>query len=271
MSSTTWVDGEDRGLQYGDGLFETISCVGGRPRWLGLHLQRLRAGCERLQIRCDDFDALGAQIAAHAAGQERCIVKLIVTRGIARRRGYRPSGDEIPTRILTRHEWPRPPPALAQASPVPQGFRVAISGVRLGMNPLLAGLKHLNRLEQVLAQNAMRDAALEEVLMLSSSGQVIGGSMSNVFFADDSGLFTPALHDCGVAGVMRQVVCAAAERSGKRVQIRAVEAGELARVREAFVTNVRWGLQSIALLEGRALACQQYAQALRRQIDATQP
>jgi hypothetical protein len=92
------------------------------------------------------------------------------------------------------------------------------------MNRLLAGLKHLNRLEQVLAQSAMRDAPLEAVLMLSSAGQV-----------------------------------------------RCVEVGELARVREAFVTNVRWGVQSIAVLEGRPLSCQTRAQALRRVIDAAQP
>jgi hypothetical protein len=92
------------------------------------------------------------------------------------------------------------------------------------MNRLLAGLKHLNRLEQVLAQSAMRDAPLEAVLKLSSAGQV-----------------------------------------------RCVEVGSLARVREAFVTNVRWGVQSIAVLEGRPLSCQTHAQALRRVIDAAQP
>jgi 4-amino-4-deoxychorismate lyase len=139
------------------------------------------------------------------------------------------------------------------------------------MNPLLAGLKHLNRLEQVLAQSAMRDAPLEEVLMLSSAGQVIGGSMSNVFFADDMGLFTPALHQCGVAGIMRELVCAAAARAGIPVQVRGVEVGELPRLREAFVTNVRWGVQPIAQLEGRALDARSHARELRRLIDAAQP
>jgi 4-amino-4-deoxychorismate lyase len=104
--------------------------------------------------------------------------------------------------------------------------------------------------------------------MLSSAGQVIGGSMSNVFFADDSALFTPALGDCGVAGVMRQLVCDAAVRRGAVVQVRAVELGELPRLREAFVTNVRWGVQSITALDGRPLSSQSHAQALRRLIDA---
>jgi 4-amino-4-deoxychorismate lyase len=269
MTATTRINGRasdqvassDRGLMYGDGLFETITCVDARPRWLGLHLQRLRRGCECLQLPFADFEALGAEIEAIARVPDRCIVKVILTRGPARQRGYRPEGNESPTRILTRHEWP--PTAAAT------GFRVGISAVRLGMNPLLAGLKHLNRLEQVMAQSAMRGAPLEEVLMLSSAGQVIGGSMSNVFFVNDSGLFTPALDECGVAGVMRQLVCEAAAAAGIAVQVRAVDPGELPRVYEAFVSNVRWGVQSISALEGRALSRQSHAQELRRLIDAS--
>jgi len=261
MSDRAWIDSEDRGLQYGDGLFETISCSAGRPRWLALHLQRLRRGCERLQLRFDGFEALAQQIAALAPGGDRCIVKLILTRGVARRRGYRPSGDERPTVLLRRYEWPATAPPEA-------AFRVGISSVRLGMNPLLAGLKHLNRLEQVMAQNAMRKAPLEEVIMLSSAGQVIAGSMCNLFLADDSGLFTPALEDCGVAGVMREVVCGEARRRGLPVQVRAVQPAELAAVHEAFVTNVRWGVQSITELCGRALPSRTHALALRLTLDA---
>ena len=268
--TTSWVNGhsadsiaiEDRGLQYGDGLFETITCIDGRPRWLALHLERLRRGCERLELRFDDFESLGKEIGACAAAEGRCIMKLILTRGPARRRGYRPSGEETPTRILTRHDWPR---ENAEAA---AGFRVAVSSVTLGVNPLLAGLKHLNRLEQVLAQTAMRAAPLEEVLMLSSAGDVIGGSMSNVFFADETGLFTPSLANCGVAGVMRQVVCSAAERHGAPVRVRRVERREFARVQEAFLTNVRWGVQSIAQLEGRPLAQRSRAQTAQEWLDA---
>jgi 4-amino-4-deoxychorismate lyase len=192
-------------------------------------------------------------------------VKVVVTRGIARRRGYAPTGDERPTRIVSRHDWP------AAASREAAGLRLGISPVTLGINARLAGLKHLNRLEQVLAQQ-QRDAAREdEVLMLSSAGQVIGGSMSNVFLLDQVGLFTPALNDCGVAGVMRQVVLQAAARLGLTVPERAVSAAELAGVRAAFVTNVRWGLQSVRQLAGRELTGDSPVQALREAIDAAHP
>jgi len=269
----SWVNGlaseqvasVDRGLQYGDGLFETITCIDGQPCWLESHLERLRRGCERLGIGFHDFDALGAEIAVRAKGPGRCILKLILTRGSASRRGYRPTGDETPTRILSRHAWPAdsatPPGSTAD-------FPVAVSGVRLGINPQLAGLKHLNRLEQVLAQQQLRGTGREEALMLSSAGHVIGGSMSNLFLADEAGLSTPSLEECGVAGVMREQLCAAAARQGSPVRIRRIEAAELELAREAFVTNVRWGVRSISELAGRALHVRTHAQLARSWIDA---
>lgn len=266
------VSAAERALQYGDGLFETISCVGGVARWLPLHLERLRLGCERLRLPFTDYAALSQEIATLARGAtaastapsaSRCLVKVIVSRGVAVRRGYGPTGAERPTRIVSHHEWP------ADAdNPAP--LQVCLSSVRLGTNPLLAGLKHLNRLEQVLAQLA-RPTGADEVLMLSSRGEVIGGSMSNVFFADAAGLFTPRLDACGVAGVMRSLVLQASKtRAGGRIQVRRVMGREVTQVREAFVTNVRWGIRSIGSLDGRALASDDYAQQLRRRMDAAQ-
>lgn len=256
------IDCSDRGLQYGDGLFETIACRDGQPCWLALHLERLQQGCERLRLPFREFEALRAEICSLATGQPHCLVKAIVTRGAATRRGYAPAGDERPTRIVSRHPWP--PPAQRALS----GFRLGISSVTLGMNPLLAGLKHLNRLEQVLAQMARDEAGVDEVLMMSTAGQVIGGSMSNVFLADDDGLFTPDLSGCGIAGVMRRVVLEAAARDGSRVRVRPVAPAELGGVHEAFLTNVRWGLQSVQLLDGRLLASDAHARRLRAVIDA---
>jgi len=254
------IDSADRGLQYGDGLFETIACRDGQPRWLALHLERLQHGCQRLRLAFRDFEPLRAEICGFAVGQQRCIVKVIVTRGSATRRGYAPAGDERPTRIVSRHDWPD--------TPAPSGFRVGVSSVTLGINPLLAGLKHLNRLEQVLAQMARDEAGLDEVLMLSSAGVVISGSMSNVFMADEHGLYTPDLTGCGVAGVMRRVVAQTAATHGVSLRVRPVALAELASVREMFVTNVRWGVQSVQWVDGRALPSDAHAQQLRSLIDA---
>jgi 4-amino-4-deoxychorismate lyase len=253
----------ERALQYGDGLFETISCCEGQARWLERHLRRLREGCRRLQLHFAEEAALAAEIARLAQGQPRCIVKVIVSRGVATRRGYRPSGEERATRIVSRHEW-------LQESGAAQPLRVGLSAVSLGINPRLAGLKHLNRLEQVLAQ-LDKPAALDEVLMAATSGEFISGSMCNVFFVDERGLFTPPIDQCGVAGIMRGLVLdrlAVAPQRELRVQLRALRAAELAQVREAFVTNVRWGIRPIGELDGRSLRSDDYAQQVRRLIDA---
>jgi 4-amino-4-deoxychorismate lyase len=219
-------------------------------------------GCQRLHLAFVDFELLRAEICGFAAGQQRCIVKVIVTRGSATRRGYAPAGDERPTRIVSRHDW------LDTPAPGPSGFRVGVSGVTLGINPLLAGLKHLNRLEQVLAQMARDEAGLDEVLMLSTAGVLISGSMSNVFLADEHGLYTPDLTDCGVAGVMRRLVLQAAATHGMPVRERPVGLAELSSVREMFVTNVRWGVQSVQWVDGRPLPSDAHARQLRGLIDA---
>jgi 4-amino-4-deoxychorismate lyase len=159
-----WVDGLDaqsvsvreRALQYGDGLFETLSCIDGRPRWLSLHLARLSEGCERLRLPFQAYGTLAAEIRALAAGQDRCVVKVIVSRGASSQRGYGVRAALAPTRIVSRHPWP-----AARSGALALGT----SEVCLGENPALAGLKHLNRLEQVMAQ-IRRPVDLDEVLML---------------------------------------------------------------------------------------------------------
>jgi 4-amino-4-deoxychorismate lyase len=234
---------------------------GARPRWIELHLQRLQRGLARLQIAFHEIEALRAEIMQLAAVDHApCLVKVIVTRGSATRRGYAPAGDEKPTRVVSRHPWP---------ATTEDEFRVGLSEVRLSLNPLLAGLKHLNRLEQVMAQRACLHSGLSEVLMLSATPHVISGSMSNVFFAIRQQLVTPDLGAAGVEGVMRQLVLNAAARLSIGIQIRAVEARELIEVSEAFVTNVRLGVQSVHRLETRTLVSHDYAQQLRRQIDAS--
>ena len=273
LASVTLINGKpadtvlvtERALQYGDGLFETISCVAGRPRWLERHLQRLRRGCERLRIPFAAEQTLSAEVAGLAAGEGRCIVKVILSRGAATRRGYRPQGDERVTRIVSRLDWP-------SEEATPQRLRVGLSAVALGINPLLAGIKHLNRLEQVLAQ-LHKGPELDEVLMCASDGELIGGSMSNVFLVDARGLFTPAIERCGIAGVMRALVLDAAgalPAAAGGVQLRSVTAAGLPGVHEAFMTNVRWGIRSIGVLDGRTLSSDDYAGKLRRLIDAAQ-
>jgi 4-amino-4-deoxychorismate lyase len=248
----------DRGLQYGDGLFETIACLGGRPRWFDRHLARLALGCERLGMPAPDGALLRAELQTCLGVAPRALIKIIVTRGVATARGYRPAGDEQPTRIVSAHDWPE------SADPE---FRLGLSSVPLGINPLLAGLKHLNRLEQVLAQRDAAASGLHEVLMCSSGGEVICGSMSNLFVCRADEWLTAPLTHCGVAGVMRALVLEAAPRMALAVRVDALSVRDLAAAPALFVTNVRLGLQPVHWYQGRRLAVDERGVRLQRLID----
>jgi 4-amino-4-deoxychorismate lyase len=238
----------DRGLQYGDGLFETIACVGGHPRLIDRHMQRLAAGCARLAIAPVDPATIADEVRELARGAGRAVVKVLLTRGSATARGYGISGDEQPTRVTLRYPWPEPDPALGD-----EGVCVRIASVRLGENPALAGLKHCNRLEAVLARLEWSDPQIGEALMLSSSGTLISGTMSNVFLVQDSVLVTPRLDRCGVAGVMRAEVLAAAAAAGMRVEERRVERQELDDAQELFLTNALIGIRPVRGIGARDL------------------
>jgi 4-amino-4-deoxychorismate lyase len=235
----------DRGLQYGDGLFETIACSGGRARFLSLHLDRLARSCERLQITAD-LATIQTEIETLASGADRSIVKMIVTRGPWQARGYSFTGSEVATRIAFRFPWPAEGDTSA-------GVRVRTAQMRLGENAALAGIKHLSRLEQVLARAELRGGSESELLMFSSSGRLVSGTMSNVFIVRGDRLVTPRLDLCGVAGVMRRVVMREAGSAGIGVEERVVEAREIFEASEVFLTNVRLGAQPVAVLDGRKL------------------
>ena len=244
-AEATQVSALDRGLHYGDGLFETLGCIAGRPRFLTLHLKRLAAGCARLQLPAPDLAAIATELSALAAPCERAIVKLILTRGPARARGYGFAGAEEATRITLRYPWPVPPEE--------GGVRVRIATLTLSENPATAGIKHLNRLEQVLARAEWRDPAIAEALLFSRSGALVSGTMSNVFLVREGTLLTPRLDLCGVEGVMRQVVLGAAGECTIGARECVLQRADLAAAEEIFLTNALSGIRRVGELEGRTL------------------
>jgi 4-amino-4-deoxychorismate lyase len=250
-----WVNGRaaeqvsvlDRALHYGDGLFETIGCLEGSPRLFDLHLQRLSEGCGRLGFALHHIEAVRREVPALAFGARRAIVKVLLTRGAAAARAYALTGEEQQMRILLRYSWPQP---AASA----EGVRVRIAALRLGENPALAGLKHCNRLEQVLARREWSDPSIAEALMFSSSGALISGTMSNVFLVHRSTVLTPSLERCGVAGVMRESVLRLARDAGIDTQVRPVAAEDLEQAQELFLTNALSGIRPVCELSGRRWA-----------------
>ena len=243
----------DRGVHFGDGVFETIACLRGRPRFLSLHLERLARGCRTLGFAPPAAERLRAEVEHLAGGHERSIVKLIATRGPATVRGYAVGGDARATRIAIRYPWPVEDPVLQQ-----HGVSVRVAALRLGENPALAGLKHCNRLEQILARSEPQDAGSAEALLLSRSGRLVSGTMTNLFLVDgppDSPrLRTPAIDLCGVAGVMRRVVLREAARAGIRATECELWPADLAAATEVFLTNARVSIWPVARVEERTLA-----------------
>jgi 4-amino-4-deoxychorismate lyase len=263
-----WVDGRrtgridvrDRGLQYGDGLFETMRVRDGGVRLLDLHLDRLARGCARLGIRPPPERSLRRQLARAAAGEADAVLKLIVTRGVGAR-GYRPTGEERTTTVLSLH-----PPAPAP----PRAAHLRLCALRLGAGAALAGLKTLNRLEQVLARGEWHDPKVFEGLLCDIEGRVVCGTSSNVFLRRGSLLLTPRLDRCGVAGVMRRWVMDEAPPLGFRMREARVRVRDLEGAEELFVTNAIAGVVSAASLTvgGRRLRWSSRAagQALRARL-----
>ena len=258
---TPRVSALDRGLHYGDGVFETIACRKGRARFLSLHLQRLLWGCERLGISPPPMEALRAEIEALAGREAAGLIKLIVTRGEAIARGYAPHGDERSTRVLLRY------PFEDVSSHSREGVRVRVGQLKLAENPALAGIKHLNRLEQVLARAESGSADALETLLFSSSGRLISGTMSNVFLVRAGRVMTPRLDACGVAGIMRAVVLREAARAQREIEERALSVQDLAAAEEIFLTNARIGIWPVRALEGRALPVGGTTRALQQLIE----
>lgn len=238
------VDASDRGLLYGDGLFETMAVSNGRVSSWSRHMARLLAGCERLGIALDTMQ-LAQEADELLAGTGQGVLKVIVTRGSGGR-GYRVPDRVVPRRILQLHPRPEFPPAARET-----GVAVRLCTTRLSQNPLLAGIKHLNRLEQVLARREWQDPQIAEGLLQDADGRLVEGTMSNLFIVRDQVLLTPDLHRCGVAGIMRSIILDLAEGQSLMTKIRALDMDDLLAADEVFLCNSLIGIWPVIAVDGR--------------------
>lgn len=229
----------DRGLHYGDGVFETALLIDGRVRFLDDHLQRLRDGCERLAIGVPDRATLLSEI-THVTGVLRSgVLKIIVTRGPGTR-GYRPGKEIDATRVVALYAAPEPASS--------RDIALRWCETRLGRNARLAGLKHLNRLEQVLAQAEWQDESIDEGLMLDTEGELVCATAGNVFIVREGAVVTPDLRFCGVRGIMRTRVLRAASQLRIPTSEEPMWPYDLEAASEVFVTNAVRGIRSAAAL-----------------------
>ncbi|AND68021.1 hypothetical protein ATSB10_05670 [Dyella thiooxydans] len=247
------VSAQDRGLSYGDGLFETVSVIGGRAPLWSRHMERLAEGGRRLAIPLPDAGMLAREMGAVAAGMAAAVARITVTRGVGPR-GYAPPVASIPTRIVAA--FPMPAPELRLAS---EGVRLRVCDLRLAEQPALAGLKHLNRLEQVLARAEWADPSIHDGLLLDVAGRVTCTTMANVFAVIDGALVTPSLARCGVAGVARAEVLATIPA----VQVRDLALEELLRADELFLTSSVRGILPVQAVGDKVFATGPVARAMQ--------
>jgi 4-amino-4-deoxychorismate lyase len=240
----------DRGLLYGDGVFRTLRAAQGKALHWSLHYLKLQHDCAKLGIVCPEEALLCAELDQVLAQHPDGVVKLIVTRGEGAR-GYTPSADAAPTRIWDFSPLPGYPPEWAA-----QGIKAHMCSLRLPAQPRLACVKHLNRLENVIAAMELsdaqsRDSQLAEGLLLDTDGHLIEGIRSNLFMVSQGGLVTPDLSRCGVAGIQRGRVMAWALQHGLTLQVRDVGLEETLHADELFIVNSVIGLWPIRELEQR--------------------
>jgi 4-amino-4-deoxychorismate lyase len=256
----------DRAIHYGDGLFETIAICNGRIEFWQRHMQRLARGCKRLGMTMPD-SALLLSEARTLITNDDGVLKIIISRGQGGR-GYRPlSMDESqPTRIIVGYPWPDYPAENSE-----QGIALRYCTTSASLNPALAGMKHLNRLEQVLARAEWSDPAIAEGLMFDMNGRLIEGTMSNLFFVRSGALHTPDLSNSGVAGIIRKVILELANSLNIPVHCQHYSRDDLECADEIFITNSIIGLWPVRQIQvqqieqhswGRGAVTQQLLDAL---------
>jgi 4-amino-4-deoxychorismate lyase len=256
----THIEVSDRGFQYGDGLFETIAITNGQPAFLDRHLNRLQAGCNRLHIPFPNTKLLTFEAKNICQKADKGVLKIIVTRGSGGR-GYRQPDNIKTNRVLSIHPFPDYPNAYKD-----QGIVARFCDTRLGLNPGLAGIKHLNRLEQVIARAEWSTTDIQEGIMLDINGHVIEGTMSNIFYVKNDILYTSSLSFSGVAGIMRGLIIAISSKLGFSTTEHTFTQDDLLLADEIFVCNSIIGIWPIKQIEKTHLSIGERTQQLQNTL-----
>lgn len=220
----------DRGLQFGDGCFTTALVKNGQIQRFSAHIARLQQDCQCLAITNVDWHALTREMQQVAMGHQQIVIKVMLTRGEGTR-GYS-SQCQAASRIIYASPYPQ-----QYARWRKRGIRLLTSPIRLSVNPQLAGIKHLNRIEQVLIRHQLDSNHAEEALVLDYAGHIIECGSANIFWRIGGKMFTPELTHCGVNGIMRRYLISVLEKQGHTVECLRVEKKALANADEVFVCN----------------------------------
>ncbi|MTD39890.1 aminodeoxychorismate lyase [Erwinia sp. CPCC 100877] len=252
----THIAAGDRATQFGDGCFTTARVVQGEVRFVDDHLTRLAQGCDRLGISAPREDVLALEMRELAAGQARATLKVMITRGEGGR-GYSTIGCDRPSRLLHLAPWPAYYDEWRQ-----RGIHLILSPVPLGCNPWLAGIKHLNRLEQVLIRTHLEQTTADEALVLDSEGWLTECCAANLFWRKGKSVYTPVLDRAGVNGTMRQRIIRLLEVSPWRLHEVRERPDTLADADEVLVCNALMPVLPVRQIEQWRYSCRELYQFL---------
>ncbi len=235
----------DRGFHYGDGLFETIAYKNGKLLLWDKHLSRLSLGCKKTGLPEISEEQWLQDIKQLLINTDNAVVKLMLTRGCGGRGYLKPEKVE-PGRIVSIYPWPDYPDDLSD-----KGVNIIFCKTPASINTALAGLKHMNKLENVMARNEWSDVSISEGLMLDNNNNVIEGTMSNVFAISNGSLYTPILRYAGVNGVVREQIIEIAEKAGFSVEQIEIKKEDFFEMDELFLTNSLIGIWPVKKMEDK--------------------
>ena len=225
----------NRNVQFGDGLFETCVVENKKILFWTNHFARLNRGCEQLKISKVDESVWLSDVkkALSLYSYDRCVVKLILSRGESLR-GYGFKDDIKPVRAVIVLEL--------QNTTLNNLFSLEYCQSGYNSNPKLAGIKHCNRLEQVLARAGLKS---DEGIMLDENHNVISVTQGIIYAIHGNTLITPKLDKCGVEGTRRAIILDLAKLLGIKVKVDTLSAKELVQADEVFISNSIKEIQSI--------------------------
>jgi 4-amino-4-deoxychorismate lyase len=235
----------DRGITYGDGVFRTFLVKRGVPHHWDLQYQKLTQDCQALGISCPNNDVLMTDIKTLFTDGTDAVAKIIVTRGESSRGYAVPDGIQT-SRVVIKFAVPTYP--LKNQT---HGVKLHLCELKLGLQPKLAGVKHLNRLENVLARMEWKDSSIADGLLLDSNDNVIECTMSNIFARYGNSLITPSLEECGVAGIARTRIIENAKDLDLDVKIEALKLNKLMQADEIIICNSLFGAWQVVSFNGK--------------------
>lgn len=242
----------DRSIHYGDGVFETILCSDKELYYWQQHFQRLYESAKRLKIDCPQqqllLDDISKLLESYNSGSDNtgspCVIKIIISRG-AGERGYKFSKNMTANRLVFLSALEADYSSFS-GKQLKSG-ELYVCKQQVSINESLAGLKHLNRLENVLARDEW-NASYIDGLMLNANQHVIEGSMSNLFAIKDKQMYTPDLRLSGVKGVMREIIINLAAKNNIKISVTDLTIDDLYAMDELFISNSLIGMKAVTKL-----------------------